>query len=344
MGTGSWPVGVATNTLPVATRPAQTQTYGSNGGGGDNGFGAAIAGIVVGCLAALIIAGVTIWFCLRRRRRLRMGLDARGNKRKAEEVDLADEIDDGDADGQGYSNAQVGMPVVSPYPTSASGGGGRYSAVPGEERRGSFGVSEGGTMTSAGVAGVGAAAGAGVMGRGSMGEDRERERERWEGNGMAGPLPSKSPFGPGSSAAGTSTAVSPHELSSPPISRTGGSNDSVPSLKRDTQNMLGLPPGAGAAGSGDGGMRIFNHDHPDDLPAMSVGAGGSGNSRGSGNRQSREERQPQFRRHADAGRVEDVVDLPPLYTDVPREGRLEHEVDMGERTAFAPDSPRYTGR
>lgn len=276
-----------------------------------------------------------------------MGLDARGNKRKAEEVDLADEIDDGDTDGQGYSDAQVGMPVVSPYPTSASGGGGRYSAVPGEERRGSFGVSEGGTMTSAGVAGVGAAAGVG--GRGSMGEDRERERERWEGNGVAGPLPSKSPLGPGSSAAGTSTAVSPHQLS-PPVSRTGGSNDSVPSLKRDTQNMLGLPPGAGAGiGLGDGiggggGMRVMNHDHPDYLPAIPVGAGGSGNSRGSGNRQSREDRQPQFRRHADAGRVEDVVDLPPLYTDVPREGRLEHEVDVGERTGLAPDSPRYTGR
>lgn len=83
--------------------------------------------------------------------------------------------------------------------------------------------------------------------------------------------------------------------------------------------MPPLPPGAGRGGSGSGsGMRVVNHDRPDELPAVN-----SSNTRHAHAPRNSSDfnRRMEFRRHADAGRV-DYVDLPPLYTDVPRDNAL----------------------
>lgn len=85
------------------------------------------------------------------------------------------------------------------------------------------------------------------------------------------------------------------------------------------------------------GLRIANHEDPTALPTLPRGAslddspGPSGQGTGRQRRSQDHLRQPTFRRHEDAGRwrgaeqqqEEEVVDLPPLYTDIHRDGESE---------------------
>lgn len=311
---------------------------------------------MIGIIALLALIAILVWFLLRRKRRAALG---RHNEGKATELDLADDRsvlgDDGDdgatgGEGRGYSDSQVGpVPLVSPYPTSSGIGGGRYSAIPISEdsggRRNEVEMSESGTMTSAGFAGLGVAGSRERDSRFTMGEIGKERR----GSGMAGPLPTKSTLGPSSSSQSQSQQYSRPSNSPPlasplPISPLNPSSSSNSKRERDRANQTALssslPPGA----SQGGGMRIMNHDRPDELPAIAPISqgyqGGGGGTRRPRDRGDQDIREMQFRRHEDAGRV-DIVDLPPLYTDVPREGRRIPEgdeidgQDIGERTPLS---------
>lgn len=132
----------------------------------------------------------------------------------------------------------------------------------------------------------------------------------------AGPMPSKTPAIPSFHPSSSSSSQTP------PQTISAGKFDTLshPSTPRQSQHPTGSA----------GALRVVNHgdnDRPelppgagyDDNPRHSFNArrgsagyahGGSGGDGGA----------PGFRRHADAGRVQqDVVDLPPLYTDVPRD-------------------------
>lgn len=255
-----------------------------------------------------------------RRRRRRTAVE--DHAAKGTELDLADSNSTNGP--EGYTDAQVGpstMPIVSPYPSD-----GRYSAVPDHERRSysdgrrdegdmsererDSGIWGATTSTSAGFAGLGA-------GRDRDGGSLAGEGERREGPGMAGPLPSKSPI-----------SHSPR-LSSPP-SRPP-TDDFIPRYKRD---HLSLPPGASSTPGPSGPMRVVNHDDSQNISVVPMSE--------SETQRRRESRMPQFRRHEDAGRV-DIVDLPPLYTDVPREregggNEREGEEDVGETSPLSPNS------
>jgi hypothetical protein len=75
-------------------------------------------------------------------------------------------------------------------------------------------------------------------------------------------------------------------------------------------------------------MRVVNHDDPDELPAVPPGTA-EPHRRSQVPQIDDSPRRTTFRRHEDAGRV-DVVDLPPLYTDVPRDGAMRLEGGPGD--------------
>ena len=377
--TAVWPVGVATNTLPVATNSRRPGDNDSTGGGLAPG---AIAGIVIGIIAVLALIAFLVWFIRRRKRR--NADDYRGKEHN--NLDLADGASDRGAGG--YDDPlPADHGTVSPYISQ------NHTALPGEShsmtatphRSDSGNRSE---NSASGFAGLGAASAFGAAAGGSgersrqgsgAGMGHEPARDSWTyshgdsmggmggmnmgyamedgdaraGPGIAPPLPPKgTPFRPSSSQPSTITG----RPDSGYTQFTHHSNSMGHASKRDSsqtlQSRLGfgagfgqtgsgaapqLPPGAGAVGPGmpgvpgpnRGGMRIVNHDHPDDLPAVDPTAGGtSGNGtagasghgrRGQRNSDDFNNRRMEFRRHADAGRV-DYVDLPPLYTDVPRDG------------------------
>ena len=129
------------------------------------------------------------------------------------------------------------------------------------------------------------------------------------GSGIALPLASKTPAmpSPSTSSRFASDAQSSHNRKS----------DLEQGIVRQPQRHQGQ-------------LRVVNHDDPSSiptLPAFPAGAsegsprnslGNQGGRRGSG--LASEGPSAAFRRHADAGRVQqEVVDLPPLYTDVPRD-------------------------
>jgi hypothetical protein len=81
--TGSWPVGIATNTFPAAIIPTASTTVDSFPSGGP------IAGIVVGAVVAVILVALLLLFLLRRRRRRGLHAGAAERKRSGQ-LDLAD--------------------------------------------------------------------------------------------------------------------------------------------------------------------------------------------------------------------------------------------------------------
>ncbi|WVQ78809.1 hypothetical protein IAT38_000900 [Cryptococcus sp. DSM 104549] len=94
----------------------------------------------------------------------------------------------------------------------------------------------------------------------------------------------------------------------------------------------GTATGVSASGH-ESGMRVVNHDNPENLPTLPPGATYTHPHQPVGRRRAQQQHdgQPTFRRHADAGRVEaEVVDLPPLYSEVPRDGP-RHSGDEEER-------------
>lgn len=268
--TGSWPVGLATNTLSAATLPV-TEPAGSNKGLS----GGAIAGIVIGIVALLLVILLALFFVRRRKRRR----DLKEQKVVSDDVDLTE----GET---GLARDSVSM--AEPYHRLDP-------FISGQDAVDLQDDTASGTMTSAGYAGLGAR----LSGVGSRETTTTNDTP-----GVAGPLPTKSRI--------SDSPSSPSQ----PVSNSG--------LKHDLLSHSSSPrtPTSGQAG---GPMRVINHDDPATLPALPPGA------RLSDDRSRRRpESGPTFRRHADAGRVpmnrpheEDVVDLPPLYTDVPRDGDVE---------------------
>jgi hypothetical protein len=78
--TGSWPVGLATNTLASSTNPPDDASSKLSGGG--------IAGIVIGVLAFLVLLGLILFFLLRRKRKRRDLADKERRVDGGYEVDL----------------------------------------------------------------------------------------------------------------------------------------------------------------------------------------------------------------------------------------------------------------
>jgi len=78
--TGTWPVGLATNTLASSTNPPDDSSSKISGGG--------IAGIVIGVLAFLVLLGLILFFLLRRKRKRRALADKERRVDGGYEVDL----------------------------------------------------------------------------------------------------------------------------------------------------------------------------------------------------------------------------------------------------------------
>jgi len=283
--TGSWPVGLATNTLSVATLPVTERAE-----PGRKLSGGAIAGVVIGAVAGLAVLAFALWFLLRRKRRR----EAASQKIKGHEVDLADEP------GMVRTRSASTSHVVEPYRTLDPFESGRTQSP--HSSMHDLSSADGATMTSAGLAGLGA----GLAGQRSRpsGEDA-----RPSGPGVAGPLPQK----------GSSSST----LQSPLTSTT--SRPSTHALKNDLLSPSSpTSPVAPAGPLPSSAMRVINHDDPAALPTLPPGPRLDDRDR---ERRRRDPLAgPTFRRHEDAGRVpvtrheEEVVDLPPLYTDVPRDG------------------------
>ena len=282
--TGQWPVGLATNTLSMATLPVteRASPHSKLSGG-------AIAGVVIGSIAGLAILAFALWFLLRRKRRR----EAASREIKGHDVDLADEP------GMVRTRSVSASHVIEPYRALDP-----FDSGPTRSPHDSFHdltSTDGATTTSAGFAGLGA----GLAGQRSRpsGEDM-----RPSGPGVAGPLPRKesSSSTPQSPLTATSSRPSSHALKNDLL----GPSPSSP-----------ISPVTPAGPPLPGAMRVINHDDPAALPALPPGA----------RLDERERRRrepmagPTFRRHEDAGRVpvtrreEEIVDLPPLYTDVPRD-------------------------
>lgn len=408
--TGSWPVGIATNTLPPSTlSPLPVETT-----GGASLPGGAIAGVAVGIVALLAIAGIAAFLLLRRRRRRREGhrgmQDGQelrvkhhggggggrrlGSGSTAAGLDLLDRDDgtDGASSRRGlvYDPYADPQPRVEPYPSDLSHShGGRRGLYPTFSssasstasrdesqgmlyRGGSSDPFDGtpgpdspdGTFTSAGYAGFGAGAGAAAVGgrssfssptSGAPGGARfygagtgtgtarssydigrtvstlseseaamlAGEGEYRSGPGFAGPLPGKStpspvyydhPYGGGGSARQTG-----HRPYAPAGTGAGGGSSPPPGARGKNSleaELLAQPVPTRRQGP----FQIANPDHPDQIPAAlppPLPLEGLGASRRAGGPA---DPQPRFRRHQDAGRAEEIVDLPPLYTEVPRDG------------------------
>lgn len=291
-------MGLATNTISPATL-AVTEPSNRNKGLS----GGAIAGIVIGILAFLVIIGLALWFLLRRKRRRESA-----TRIKEDQVDLADRLDGEAGSRRRNSNdSSYAEPLHRLDPFT----GGQTD---------SFEESRTATTTTAGFAGLGAGM--------RLDDSRERfmigdEDDRSAGPGVAGPLPLKA-----SSSAEPSSMPRPL----PPVQTSlqqgeqSLKNDLVshPSLTHPTSSTNHIPISPAPPNAGP--MRVINHDDPTLLPTLPPGAryGHEERSRNRGTG-------PTFRRHEDAGRVpvrrreEEIVDLPPLYTDIPR------------------DAPEYTG-
>jgi hypothetical protein len=132
-----------------------------------------------------------------------------------------------------------------------------------------------------------------------------REGEIRDGPGVAGPLPAKSPR---SSSVARQSILSQQQRSSLAFSSPDAPRWLV---------ELGLGLGNDASRTSGGGMRLVNHDDRDELSAVPPGAV-EGRGRCNGVPAEDSPRRTTFRRHHDAGTV-DVIDLPPLYTDIQRD-------------------------
>ncbi|WWC68537.1 uncharacterized protein I206_102466 [Kwoniella pini CBS 10737] len=313
--TGSWPITLTTGTLDAATL-AITETS-SKGGGNSSISGGAIAGIVIGALVGVALIGALLFFLLRRRKRGSKGIMA--GKLDVSHIDLA-----GDDD----SIPRVSQPMVEPYRELGTfnppEGHGRVSPnnsyIPSSDSRDS----------SAGFAGLGRATALGGI-----------ANTDWEGNnhtatemslldedhspsspGVAGPLPTKSntqiPVSP------NSTTVEHNRTLPPALPYTGhhhsssqGSSNSDPT-KTTSSPRQAYPPYNDRNQSG--GMRVANPEYPENIPTLPPGATHAPRNNGP-RRRPADNNGPTYRRHADAGRFqEEIVDLPPLYSEVPRDG------------------------
>ena len=320
--TGQWPAGLATNSLP-----SSTITPGSESGSGGLPKGA-IAGIAVGAVVGILAVLLALLFLLRRRK----SREAAQGKMGVHAVDL------GDGGGGTSGNGGMGgydepQPIVEPYRQVGS-----FAPPPGHSHThsgdmlgygGQSGQSGQQSGYSTGESGMRASTLAGYEMDRTTTTDSSRyldEDHRGSGPGLAGPLPMKSTR-PSSAGYPTGGGFTPRNPQSPGMtSTTYGSQIKAPITAQTTSTPSNGPPSPLLGPS----MRVVYHDDPESLPMLPPGA--TANRYNNGDRRRRSgvptESGPTFRRHEDGGRVlsrpavseEEVVDLPPLYTDVPRDG------------------------
>ncbi|WWC60387.1 uncharacterized protein I303_102959 [Kwoniella dejecticola CBS 10117] len=332
--TGAWPSTITTGTLDAATL-AITET--AFKGGDHSGIsGGAIAGIVIGALAGVALVGLLLWFLLRRRKTRAQGRLV--GKSDVSHIDLA-----GDDD----SIRRGGQPMVEPYRELGSfnppegHGHGRISP------NNSYLPSSDSRDSSAGFAGLGAATAlGGIANIGDRhGNNSGMELSLLDENnspsvpGVAGPLPSKSNNSMQTSTPNSPSAPTNPNYPQPPSlpytahhhhsssSHSANSNSNI--LPADDPTKSASSPTRQAYPSYNdrpqsGGMRVTNPEHPENLPALPPGAThglGHAPRNAAPRRRPADGNGPTFRRHADAGRFqEEIVDLPPLYSEVPRDG------------------------
>lgn len=127
--------------------------------------------------------------------------------------------------------------------------------------------------------------------------------------------------------AGLGAPMATHPSTSPTIAATGMIDGGSSSRQAGP-----LPPKPRSSLDREGNLRIANPANPASLPTLPQGATVDGSPNVGRNSEARTRtsqdhpRQPTFRRHEDAGRYrageeqQEVVDLPPLYTDINRDG------------------------
>ncbi|WVQ93460.1 hypothetical protein IAU59_000534 [Kwoniella sp. CBS 9459] len=343
--TGVWPSTVTIATMDPATLAATESAHPPDEGSSLSG--GAIAGIVVGIVVLLAIVGTALFFLLKRRRRreaARAKMDSAG-------VDLADDGTYGENGGSGGSRNNS-QPMIEPYrqlgtfpaPSAHSAHTPTSEDVsiynPGAAASSTTALTSG---QASGLPHTSIMTAQGHENDGPHSPLSPDESGLSSGPGVAGPLPSKTSLH-------TPTSSTSHPPGLPHISpprsqqqtmqneQTGAiprqaSPPAMPaadSLKNATLATLGpsYPP---RAATGQGGMRVVNHDSPESLPALPPGAThtfshgqahphASGQLHGGPRRRPPQDNGPTFRRHADAGRYqEEIVDLPPLYSEVPRD-------------------------
>lgn len=276
-------MGLATNTLASSTNPPE-----DDGSGGSAITGGAIAGIVIGVLAFFALLGLMLWFLIRRKRRRQAAEDkerVNPGRGGGYDVDLGEGYEEQpQTGGAGGGDGDEG--TINPFRSDNSPGSISQNLQGGDE----------GTVTSAGLAGAG--------------------------------------LGP--AVGGNTSPVSPVAGTGPGTRGPGGE------MTR-SQEAGPLPPKPRTSTDHRENLRITNPANPASLPTLppslplsstspSALAGRNGLGGGGGEMRMRNSgdgpRQPTFRRHEDAGRwrgqeQEEVVDLPPLYTDINRDGESE---------------------
>ncbi|WVR03770.1 hypothetical protein IAU60_000765 [Kwoniella sp. DSM 27419] len=335
--TGAWPVTVTTGSLPPPTLPI-TQSAVPSGGSGGKLSGRAIAGIIVGLLVFGAIVGVALFYLLRRKKQRVSPV----SKMDGHPVDLAEEGPDGDMrEGGGVTGGRTrstSEPMVEPYRQVGTFFPPDGVITPNSENASLYspGTTTSATRLTASAPRVQSSSQTSIdladFSATPYTEGRQQNSvysahsqlsdgdARPSGPGLAEPLPSKSSMSASSSTNSQVPSLSymGQRLPSPPprVARTGtpSSDQSKP-----TAATPRYPDYSARPTSTQGGMRIVNHDSPDSLPALPPGAT-HGHSAGPRRRPPPQETGPTFRRHADAGRYEmEVVDLPPLYSEVPRD-------------------------
>ncbi|WRT65763.1 uncharacterized protein IL334_002712 [Kwoniella shivajii] len=316
--TGSWPNSITTGSLDPPTLPVTQSAHSGAGHSGISGGG--IAGVVIGVVAALALILVILFFLLRRRRNRIQG--QRTGKIENSHIDLVND-----------NESRSGQPMVEPYRELGS-----FHPPEGHSTTSDSNTYLGSTSTSresqAGFANLGAPTSGGLSNSHSIsnshahshsesrtpeyGDNRnsllsEEDNGSWV-PGIAGPLPTKSnPSSPGP----LSSQSPSHSFNRPTTSHSNDSSKPFPSY-------IDRSPGPGQGqGQGHGqtsAMRVVNPENPESIPALPPGA-----THERANPPRRRAEGPTYRRHADAGRFqEEIVDLPPLYTEVPRDGPVRN--------------------
>ena len=253
--TGSWPAGLATNTLPAASGGfSATSTPGTHLGAG------AIAGIVIAAVIMLILVGIILWLLVRRKHRREVIENAPMKANVAGAVDLGSEDED-----NSYTNPAP-APMIEPFPDTGTL---RRPAPPSDSQSPRDDVTE---LLPSGNSQVGGSRASVEHTAASNSGNSDTS-----GPGVADTLPPKAPI-----------------------------------TLRNVQ-----PPRSPITPRRSGMLHVVNHDDSSALPTFPAEE-----PRRSLERPSQEG--PMFRRHMDAGRVRDeVVDLPPLYTEVPRDAPVQ---------------------
>nr|XP_031858479.1 uncharacterized protein CI109_006124 [Kwoniella shandongensis]KAA5525551.1 hypothetical protein CI109_006124 [Kwoniella shandongensis] len=332
-GTGIWPSNITIMTLPSATLTITESAARSNSSSLSAG---AIAGVVIGVLVAIALVVVILLWLLRRHRNRRNPRIVKQATKHSSSLDLVDD--------RRSNNHQ---PMIEPYRPVGSFQPHDTSDTTMHELD-SFDAGEISTSSSAGFAGMGAGVGQSAWNDNRISPVDESGREGEPG--VAGPLPlktltsrspsaqpSQSPFV--DSPTRSASEREPTNSMANELKRTP--DGSVPGRMGSPLHPLGMgqrEPING--GGGGGGMRVINHDNSESMPALPPSATQSRATTLSATNNSRRRIQqqdvagPTFRRHADAGRVqEEVVDLPPLYSEVPRDGPVpgrEGDQDSGD--------------